>query len=423
MAGIGRRAALVVLTGPAVIVAWALGVVAFFLVACVVAVVPVLYAVAVLVCLGAAYGLVRVAARAGRLSRRRRYSVVVAGIATVALVLIAMGTVLRPLPGTPGAHRAPPGTRHWSLPNGDRLAYLRLPAPGRPAATPVILVGGGPGEADVTDASQTRLAAALARYGHDVYVYDQLGAGLSTRLADPSGYTVTRHVADLDAVRDRLGAERLILLGASWGGSLAASYLARHPGRVERVIFTSPAPMDYAQWPDQGAPADRLPPGERRRADAVIPGDPRFLFRYALARAGPRAAHALAPDREMDAYFSAYLRLIRPATVCDPGRLTGTGEPGNGLYDNIFSVADARRAQSEVPGLLSRLRTPALIVTGGCDYLRPGIARQYRTTLANSTQVCLPDAGHAVHIDRPGPYARLVGAFLRGSRPPDAPCH
>ncbi|MEV4092170.1 alpha/beta fold hydrolase [Streptosporangium saharense] len=55
----------------------------------------------------------------------------------------------------------------------------------------------------------------LAALGFDVYSYDQPETGRSTRLDDVSGHTVTRHVADLGAIRRTIGAERVILVGES----------------------------------------------------------------------------------------------------------------------------------------------------------------------------------------------------------------
>src|SRR5690606_20908613 len=85
----------------------------------------------------------------------------------------------------------------------------------------------------------------LADEGYDVYLYDQVGAGHSARLADPRQYTIERHADDLEAFREYIGAERMILIGHSWGSSLAALYIARHPERVEKVVFSSPGPLWY----------------------------------------------------------------------------------------------------------------------------------------------------------------------------------
>lgn len=428
---IGRAVALTLLTAAVVLVGWAFAVAAFLATAAVVHGVALAFVVAAVACLVVAAALSRLVARVTRRARPYRYAGGVGVAAVVVLAVLAASTVLRPLPSTPASRRlptAPAGVRYWQLSTGSRIAYVEMPAAGRPSRTPIVLVGGGPGEADVGNRSQTRFFARFARLGYDVYSYDQVGAGLSSRLADPSQYTVERHVADLDAIRQRIGARRLVLLGSSWGGSLVASYLARHPGHVAKAILTSPAQLDYA-GPYAGSASSRLPPERRQRADALLPGNPRFLFWYALGGVDPAAAHDLVSDREADAYFDGYLDVIRPATVCDPAHLPDDRETGNGFYDNIFTTRSAKNgAQSGVASALARDRTPVLVVTGDCNYVPWEATRRYATTLPNATLVCLPHAGHVVYLDQPDAYARTVTSFLRGTRLPvppwraDRPC-
>jgi len=64
--------------------------------------------------------------------------------------------------------------------------------------------------------------AALAT-DRDVYVYDRIGTGASTRLADPTQYAIGRAVQDLDAVRASTGAPRVVLHGHSWGARIAVA--------------------------------------------------------------------------------------------------------------------------------------------------------------------------------------------------------
>jgi proline iminopeptidase len=155
------------------------------------------------------------------LERRRglRASAFVAVGLTVAVVALGGVTVFRPMPTTAAAP-APSGVRFWNLPTGSHIAYVHASADGKARPTPVIFLHGGPGtpgEGIPTGGGE------LAADGFDVYAYDQLGAGRSTRLRDITGYTVTRQVADLEAIRRTLDADRIILVGQSWGGSLAAS--------------------------------------------------------------------------------------------------------------------------------------------------------------------------------------------------------
>ncbi|MCV7219652.1 alpha/beta hydrolase [Mycolicibacterium elephantis] len=392
--------------------------------------VRILAAVALAVCLVVAWVGAWYTGR--RLDRRQSYAVVTA-VASVLVFAVAAATIVaRPLPSDPRADQpsaAPEDVRYWDLTTGSQLAYRHLRATGAARPTPVIFVGGGPGEAVVNNPAKADPYRELTRLGYDVYLYDQIGAGLSARLSNPADYTVDRHVADLEAIRRALGADQLTLIGASWGGSLVASYLAAHPTRVAKAVLTSPAPMDYARWPDAGDIAAHLPDAQRQRAEDLMPGNPRFITWYGLGIVNPVAAHNFIPDDEADAFFDTFLNIVRPATVCDPDNLSDVYETGNGLYANVFTTRDAASgAQSHVQAQLETSPTPAMIITGECNYIPWAPTAEYATTLPNATLLCLPNAGHAVELDRPDLYRRVVQDFLLDqppaipATPPTQPC-
>ncbi|MDX3382576.1 hypothetical protein PV682_14035 [Streptomyces niveiscabiei] len=72
-------------------------------------------------------------------------------------------------------------------------------------------------------------------------------AAQEPRATAPTGCTVARQVADLEAVRKKIGAEKVVLMGAT----LAAEYLAEHPGHVERMVPTSPGVLWAPAWKDR----------------------------------------------------------------------------------------------------------------------------------------------------------------------------
>jgi pimeloyl-ACP methyl ester carboxylesterase len=281
---------------------------------------------------------------------------------------------------------------------------------------PIIMVGGGPGEGDVLDSSETQFFGQLARLGYDVYFYDQIGSGLSARLADPGQYTLARHVADLEAIRARIGAPQVILIGASWGGTLTANYMATYPEHVARAIFTSPAPINQAEWPDFGSIILRLPPDQQQQVNRML-YTPRFFAWYALGRINPQAAHSLISDQEADAFFNTFLYLVSPGAVCDPAHAPGQMQLGSGFYDNIFTTADAQTRHGNVnPRLrLASNHTPTLILTGACNYIKWDATWQYRTTFPNSTLLYIPHAGHEIYRDQPDLYLACIRAFLLGT--------
>ena len=78
--------------------------------------------------------------------------------------------------------------------------------------------------------------------GRTLIYYDQRGGGRS-----PVGRSVPvgwrEHVADLDALREARGQERLTIAGDAWGALLALLYAIEHPDRVEKLALVSPAPV------------------------------------------------------------------------------------------------------------------------------------------------------------------------------------
>lgn len=99
----------------------------------------------------------------------------------------------------------------------------------RPTA---FLIHGGPGS-DHT--------IMKARYGPlaqkmQLVYFDQRGHGRSAR-GDPNLYTLDENVEDLEALRQYLGLESIVSIGASYGGMVAIAHAARYPDSVSHLIL------------------------------------------------------------------------------------------------------------------------------------------------------------------------------------------
>jgi proline iminopeptidase len=344
-------------------------------------------------------------------ARRARLALGVGGGTTLLVALAAALTVFWPL-ARPQAPPPPSGAGYWHLSTGSDIAYRRVPASGAARPTPIIRLHGGPGAYAVANAGFDRFYQRLAADGYTVYVYDQIGGGLSARLADPREYTMRRHIADLESIRQQIGAEQVILLGDSWGGTLAANYMAAHPEHVAKAIFTSPAPIVYAEWDDIGHIDTRLSADQQRQVQEFW-SQPRFLAVMALAQINIRAAHAFAPDPEMDDFFSAAVAAMAPGMVCVPAHAPAGAElHGFGFWSSLMTGYDVARRDPNRRELLASNQTPALILTGSCNYIKPEVAEQYQATMPNATIISIPDAGHVIFFDQPEQYIALVRAFL-----------
>ena len=108
-------------------------------------------------------------------------------------------------------------------------------------ALPVIAVNGGPGLSH-TYMVQNDMWERIAQHRLVVF-YDQRGTGASKHVQPGAPQTMDAQVADLDAVRARLGLDKIALVGDSYGGLLSMAYAAAHPEHVAKLVLSdSPGP-------------------------------------------------------------------------------------------------------------------------------------------------------------------------------------
>src|SRR2546430_17677483 len=106
-------------------------------------------------------------------------------------------------------------------------SYRRRVGDGPP---PVVVLHGGPGaHHDYLLPQYDRLA-----HGRTLLYYDQRGGGRSPVPRDtPVGWR--EHVADLEALRDHWGLDRVALLRYSLGRPVAPLLALAHPARIDRL--------------------------------------------------------------------------------------------------------------------------------------------------------------------------------------------
>jgi proline iminopeptidase len=313
---------------------------------------------------------------------------------------------------TPGGITPDPmaGMQWLPRPDETRLAvHVTRAATAR--QPPLIHLHGGPGVADM--AHDVPAFARLAT-DRDVYVYDRIGTGASTRLTDPTGYTTARAVADLDAVRELTGADRVVLHGHSAGALIAVAYLQSHPAHVAALVLSAPGELALdGNQPRPGDLTTRLDGTERATLYLRL-GRPRNLFTYALTAVDPHTAHTLAPDREMDRRFAEIYAESTGALFCDRALSGRVGTSGVGYYAHYFPQLHAD--PTDVPIMVDRLRNiqrPVLLIKPACDYV-PWSTANYRRAFPGAQLVMLPDAGHVAYLEQHDRYVDLVEAFLAG---------
>ena len=103
---------------------------------------------------------------------------------------------------------------------------------GTPGAKPAVFLHGGPG--GTISPNHRRLFDPKL---YDVTLFDQRGCGKSTPHAGLEANTTWHLVADIERLREMVGAEKWLVLGGSWGVALALAYAERHPERVSELVL------------------------------------------------------------------------------------------------------------------------------------------------------------------------------------------
>jgi proline iminopeptidase len=269
--------------------------------------------------------------------------------------------------------------------NGVRL-YTRRVGDG----PPVVVLHGGPGaHHDYLLPQYDHLAR-----GRALLYYDQRGGGRSPAPREmPVGWR--EHVADLEALRDHWGLERLTLLGYSWGGLLAVLYALEHPRRVERLALVSSAPVTAA-WREE---FERR--FEDRMAQPWIARSRAELAALGLARTDPEKYRRLAFALSVAGYFH------NPALARDMTPFRVTERTRRAVWESLgeYDLRDEIR-ETFPHGAAPR----SLLVHGVYDPMPLESARETAALL--STGVVELATGHAPHVEATELFVNALDGFL-----------
>jgi pimeloyl-ACP methyl ester carboxylesterase len=345
---------------------------------------------------------------------KRRLAAMMSGLLTVIFLGWLYVGVLRPS-ASHFAEVVPYGnTKYWQLPTGSVIAYSEYEPPQGVVVKPeaIVYLHGGPGVRQAP--FDQDIYGSFAANGFRVFLYDQAGSGLSSFLPHLRDYTVARSVADLEAIRQKIGVEKMILIGHSWGSTLAVSYMAKFPIHVAKAVFHSPGKIWRLESEDY----------DFSRTDAGRPGlpAPRLLAALFLRDRNPEAAERLVPQLESEILVVPSFRQTVGTVICKGdfnklpndliGALDGHENPGVNPYVLQELIPDTEQAEGDPHAALRENHTPAILLYPECNYLSWKGALDYRTTLPNLKMYYIPRAGHYIQFEQPDLLKRVILTFL-----------
>jgi len=244
---------------------------------------------------------------------------------------------------------------------------------------------------------------------HTLVFYDPRHRGRSHLLQDTTDATFDGDVADLEAVRNALGASRIAVLGWDYYAAVAAAWAAAHPAHVTRVILLSPIePVDSLSRSWQ--PRDRV-----TRLDTVA------------ARRLVRDRAAGRDSTDPVGYCRAFWRVNAPLFVHDSSRAAAL-DPGWCVLPNeappLIAAAAGPALESLGPEMDFTARAvgvavPVLVIHGREDLVaNPEGAREWTRQFPDARLLWLRGAGHLPWIDVPATLRSAIDFFLSGRWPP-----
>lgn len=346
---------------------------------------------------------------------KKRFTFAISGLLTAVFLGCMYLMVLRPS-ASHFAEAVPyANTKYWQLPTGSRIAYSEFDPPQGIAVKPeaIIYLHGGPGVRQ--GPFDQDIYGSFAANGFRVFLYDQAGSGLSGFLPHLQDYSVARSVADLEAVRQKIGVEKMILIGHSWGSTLAASYMAKFPTHVSKVVFHAPARI----W--------NLVTGEDydySRTDGTVSGLPnlRLLAALFLRDRNAEAGENLVSQMESEILVVPWFRNTLGTVVCKGSSdkvqkelidiLDGHENPGVNPYVVQEIIPDTEHPEGDPHAALRENHTPAILLYPECNYLSWNGALDYRKTLPSLKIYYIPRAGHYIQFEQPELLKRVIQSFL-----------
>ncbi len=335
-------------------------------------------------------------------------------IGIVVLVLLIWSLI--PIKQTISPIKPRPDTQYWVLREGYKIAYTKIEGDSANRYPTVIFLHGGPG--GYIHSAIIRQMKEVAQQGYDIYLYDQIGSGLSDRLPKPKDYSFERHLKDLyEIISTQIKSGRVILIGHSYGGIVATHFTAQHPEMVARLILSSPGDLQPYRTHTNGTLVD---------LDSLYPIPSSYSFKQPIEVfeqtekdfLQPRIVMSMfcamlfnikwASDREFDDYTNTMATKFTKGMVADPKNVQPE-EGGAGGYSHGFSNYYA--GLSDIREKLRTLAIPTLVLQGQYDQGAYSTVFEY-ADLLKGTYKFIGNAGHIIWWDQPAAYNKAIIDFL-----------
>lgn len=268
--------------------------------------------------------------------------------------------------------------------NGNRLAVEVL---GPPDAPVLIAHHGAPG---LGSRAEPRGSFGRLADTYRVVVFDARGSGQSE---GKGTFSHEQWAADIDALREWVGAEQIIMAGGSYGGFMAMEYATRYPSRVRALVLRDTSPDNSNEEKAlANALANTRVEIDREKLDRIFAGNVRD-----------------------DADLKDCWREILPLYdfVYDPAAVEAKVEATPYRYEAHNYAFSVNMPNYDLKPVLPKVTAPTLITVGRTDWITPvSCSEQIASLIPGSRMVVFEKSGHSPQIEEAEAWTKVVRDFL-----------
>ena len=206
--------------------------------------------------------------------------------------------------------------------------------------------------------------------------------GFGASWAPAGTVSMDDYAADLHALLEEQGVQKVVVAGLSMGGYIALAFLARYPGVVKGLILCNTR-----------AGEDGLEAREGRETTA----------RKVMEEGMPALAHAMLPKMLSEEGLST-----QPAGSSPIWSMMAE-QPPAGVVGALRGMA----VRPDRSPMLAAIKVPTLIITGSLDTLiPPSESEAMAKAIPGSKLVVIPGVAHLSNVEAPEAFNAAVRTFI-----------
>lgn len=259
---------------------------------------------------------------------------------------------------------------------------------------PLLVIHGGP----VLDHSYFLPHLESLAEDFQLIFYDQRACGRSSIDIDSTTMNLAGFVEDIEQIRQKMGFEKINILGHSWGGLVAMNYALAHDDRIDKLILSNSMAPSAKDWQKENIEAAKhINPDDKRRLDNIV-------------------STGLIRSANPTPYIKEMMLLSFKSQMANPENINKLN-----LYipndfqqrSGVFGLLGPDLASFDLYSQLGKISSPTLVIFGEAEAAVNLHYQKMTDSFSQAELKVISASGHFPFIENPTEFDRVVSRFLK----------